>query len=87
MTTPIDVGHWMVAQLEKDSFLYQDETAYSILKEFGDEFVFINPNGNYGIIKPVLAAFNKLTPEVVWSRSERCWRKRAEYDAPGRMQA
>lgn len=58
-----------------------------IQKEFGEQFVYMNDAGNYGIAKPVLAAFNKLTPDVVWSRSERCWRKRAEYDVAGRMQS
>ncbi|MDC7261860.1 MULTISPECIES: DUF6953 family protein [unclassified Shinella] len=86
MTTPSDVATWMVEQLKDKKFLYQEHIVYSIQKEFGDEFVFINGNGNLGITKPVLTVFNKMTPDVVWSRSDRCWRNRASYDKPGRMQ-
>jgi len=87
MTTASDVARWMANQLEAKAYIYQDEIVYSIQKDFGDEFVYLNQNGNYGIVKPVLDAFNKLTPEAIWSRGERCWRKRAEYDRPGRMQS
>lgn len=87
MTTAADVAQWMVSQLEARKFLYQDEIVYSIQREFGDTFVYTNKNGNLAIVKQILDAFNKLTPDVVWSRGERCWRNRASYDAPGRMQS
>lgn len=86
MTTAQDVAVWMVDQLKRQKFLYQETVVYQIKTAFGDDFVFINANGNYGIVKPVLTAFNKLTPDIVWSRGDRCWRERASYDKPGRMQ-
>jgi hypothetical protein len=87
MTTAIDVAKWMVERLEDRRFLYQEDTVYAIKHEFGDDFVYINGNGNLAIVKPVLDAFNKLTPDVVWLRGERCWRKREQYDKPGRQQS
>ena len=54
---------------------------------FGDDFVYINENGNLAIEKKVLNVFRKLTDDsVVWSRGERMWRLREENDEPGRQQ-
>ena len=38
--------------------------------------------------RKVLAAFKKLTGEsIIWERGERLWRKREQYDEPGRLQS
>lgn len=86
-TVPGDVATCMMDRLREDRPLYQDDAAWKIKKQFGDAFVYNNANGNPAIGKDVLKAFRKVTDEdVVWSRSERCWRRRKPKDKPGRQQ-
>ncbi|EJZ22439.1 hypothetical protein NE852_03315 [Rhizobium sp. Pop5] len=85
--TAADVAAWMMERLSADGALYQDVAASEIASKFGEDFVTINAAGNVGIAKPVLTAFNKLSgDDVVWSRGNRYWRKREDYDLPGRQQ-
>jgi hypothetical protein len=87
--SPEEVARWMLQKMEGRPFgLYQDQTVVEIKQRFGEEFTYINANGNVAISKPVLAAFRRLSGDgVVWSRSERCWRRRAMWDRqPGRQQ-
>lgn len=85
--TPQHVAKWMLATLEKDGTLYQDYAVSSIIMDFGEDFSYINENGNQAIHKDVLKAFRKLTENTaVWERGERMWRLRDEFDAPSRMQ-
>jgi uncharacterized protein DUF6953 len=85
--TPEEIAKWMVDALERDDCLYQDTAVYDIAGRFGDEFTYINQNGNLAIDRRVLAAFRHLTEKtVVWERGERVWRKRHEADESGRRQ-
>lgn len=83
--TPEEAAEWMRAELERIHFLNQETVAYR-LQQVAPELIYINENGNLGIDRRVLSAFNAGTPDVVWSRSERHWRKRANYDVPGKRQ-
>lgn len=86
--TAASVAQWMLDELNRVQFLYQEQVVYDIQSRFGDSFVYTNDSGNPAIAKPVLAAFNKLTGDaVVWERGERMWRRRADYDSPGRQQS
>jgi hypothetical protein len=68
-------------------FLYQAVVVHEIALKFGDEFTYINANGNTSVRKDVLSAFRKLSGNaVVWERSERMWRKRQPHDGSGRLQ-
>jgi hypothetical protein len=84
--TPADVARWMLAQVEAEDSLYQDDAAAEIERRFGSAFIYENDNGNPAISRAVLSAFRKISENVVWERSERMWRKREEYDSPGRQQ-
>jgi len=85
--TPEQVAEWMITELERVNFLYQETIAYQIASQFGNELTYYNENGNLAIDAAVLKAFRDLTGDaVVWSRGERMWRKRAAYDRPGRQQ-
>jgi len=67
------VAEWMLTQF-KGRFLYQEEVVWKMKIEFGDDFIYTNDSGNYGIHKKVLAEFRKLTEgNVIWSRGEKCW--------------
>lgn len=86
MTTAANVAEWMVEELRRVRFLYQDVVVTQIRERFGDEFAYINENGNAAIDRAILAEFRKLTgDDVVWERGERLWRFRESYDPPGRM--
>lgn len=86
-TTPKDVAQWMMDELKRVTYLYQETVVYDINSKFGDEFTYINDNGNLAISKKVLAAFRKLNDgDVIWERGEKMWRFRANYDSPGRQQ-
>ena len=85
--TPPQIAEWMYEKLKAEKYLYQEMIVWQIIEEFGESFTTINMNGNPGIHKDVLAAFNKITGNsVVWVRSERYWRAREQYDEPGRSQ-
>jgi hypothetical protein len=85
--TAVEVAKWMMSQILEKGPLYQDNTAWDIKRKFGEKFVYDNQNGNPAIQKNVLDEFRKISgDDVVWSRSERHWRKREPSDVKGRMQ-
>ena len=77
MVTVKSIAEWMLKQLdEKNKYLYQEDVAHKIKQEFGDEFVYLNENGNLAIDKKILKEFRKLTEgKVVWDRGEIAWRR------------
>lgn len=86
MATAEDVAKWMMEQVEQ-RYMYQDTIVYQIRSQFGEQFTYVNENGNLAIGKDVLKAFKKLSGDsVIWERGDRCWRKRRPYDRPGRQQ-
>lgn len=82
------VARWMMEELQRVKYLYQEEAVFEIESKFGSEFVYMNDSGNQAIDKKVLAAFNTLTSDaVVWERRQRMWRLREDSDTPGRLQS
>jgi len=84
MTSPSasDVAAFMLDRLNEDEMLYQEVVVYEIQDKFGDDFVYTNDNGNLGINRTVLSAFRRLTDgKVVWSRGERYWRFKEDFDS------
>lgn len=85
--TPDDVARWMLDELRKVKYLYQETVVYDIQSRFGEEFVYFNDNGNLAISKKVLSSFKQITSDaVIWERGQRLWRFRENYDEPGRQQ-
>ena len=74
----------MSERLAKAGELYQNEVVYEIERRFGDEFVYVNDNGNSAISPAVLGEFRKMTPDAVWIRSQRYWRRREASDEPNK---
>ena len=85
-TSASDVAKFMVEELDKRKYLDQEIIVQKIKKQFGGAFVYINENGNYAIARGVLKEFKKLTPDVVWDRGERAWRRRLKFDTQGKRQ-
>lgn len=87
MPTLDDVAQWMLDKVTKEKMWHQEHAVYAIATKFGNEFTYINDNGNMAISKPVLKAFGKLSKEtVVWSRGGRYWRLRDKHDSPNQRQ-
>jgi hypothetical protein len=81
------IAKWMLEELERVEFLYQETVVFDIASKFGDEFTVINDNGNMAIRRDILSAFRALTGDsVIWERGERMWRKRQAHDEVGRQQ-
>ena len=93
MSSPSDtsaeqVAQWMVEELHRVKFLYQQEAVFAIETKFGAKFFYINDAGNPAIDRKVLASFKRLTGNsVVWERGERVWRLREAYDTHSRQQS
>lgn len=80
-------AQWMFDQIEQCQFLDQGFAAGEIRRRFDKELVYTNDNGNWAISPEVLKRFRKLTgDDVIWERGSRMWRKRKQYDKPGRQQ-
>ena len=83
MPNPKTIAKWMLEELTREETLYQEEVVNDIVSKFGEEFAYINNNGNLAIDKQVLLEFRILTEKtVVWERGERFWRFREDYDNP-----
>lgn len=84
--TPQQAAEWMLAQFEAKRFVYQEEAATHLLHLHDEALAYYDSNGNVCIGKGVLAAFNKLTPNLVYERAAKFWRDRLPSDQPGRQQ-
>ena len=71
------VAEFMISEIVDKWYAHQETTVFDIQNKFGDEFVYINENGNLAISKQVLNEFKKLKEanDIGWDRSERCWTK------------
>jgi hypothetical protein len=77
---------WMLQQYGMKRFLYQEEAASHLLHLHDENLAYYDQNGNVCVGKRVLAAFNKLTPDIVYERAGKFWRDRLSSDQPGRQQ-
>jgi hypothetical protein len=82
------VAQWMFQELTtKPGLMFQEVIVWHIKQHFGDNFTYLNENGNLAIGRDVLREFRKLTKDsVVWDKRERAWRKRDQHDEPSRQQ-
>nr|WP_256585679.1 hypothetical protein [Pseudomonas sp. 02C 26] len=75
----------MLAEIERDACVYQDDVVDYIVRARHEELLIDNADGNQVLGKAILAAFRKLTPDnVVWVKPDRYWRFRVAEDEPGR---
>jgi len=84
--TPQEAAVWMLSQFYAKRFLYQEEAASHLLHLHDERLAYFDASGNVCVSKAVLAAFNNLTPDVVYERAEKFWRDRLPTDQPGRQQ-
>lgn len=83
--TPEEVGAWMLAQVERDGCIYQDDVVDYLVRGKHEDLLLENSDGNQVLGKAVLAAFLKMTEStVVWVKPDRYWRWRVREDEQGR---
>jgi hypothetical protein len=68
--TPETIAQWMAARLEEHKRLYQADVVGDIAATFGDDFTYLNDNGNPAIDKRILRAFRKITQVTPWSGTD-----------------
>jgi len=67
----------MLDQMGASHWLHQEAIAQRIQISFGEEFVYRNKNGKFGLRKAVLVEFKRLTQgQLIWVHSERAWRRK-----------
>ena len=76
----------MLAMLERDGCVYQDDTIDMLAKASAEYLLKENADGNPALGRPVLNEFKKISTEAVWIKPDRYWRWRVEEDEPGREQ-
>ncbi|MEO4110901.1 DUF6953 family protein [Acinetobacter pittii] len=80
-----DVIEWMLANLEKDGCLYQDDVVDYLVKNNQMDFLKENSEGNLVLKLSLNSGFKKKTEEnVVWVKPDRYWRYRVPEDESGR---
>lgn len=79
------VIQWMLANLEKDGCLYQEDVVDYLVKNDLMDPLRENPDGNLVLKLSVNSAFkNQTEHNVVWVKPDRYWRYRVEEDESGR---
>ena len=85
--TTAEVAAWMLSVIQEQGELTQNNAYYLINKQFGSGFTTVTNSGSPSIKGSVLTAFKKISEEnVIWERTDKKWRKREFFDAPGRTQ-
>lgn len=85
MVDAATIARWMLAQIEQETCVYQDNVVDYIINARREDFLIENADGNQVIGKEILAAFRQLTVNtVVWVKPDRYWRFRVPEDELGR---
>ncbi|MDQ0089379.1 hypothetical protein J2T12_002791 [Paenibacillus anaericanus] len=72
--TENDVAEWMVNEIKFKGILSQSDAIAYVKSHFGDEFVFVNEQGNSSLSKEVKKAFRKLhAGKIAWDRDGFFW--------------
>lgn len=80
-----DVTNWMMAQLQNENCLYQQDVVDYLVKNDNEQLLKENADGNLVLSTPVINQFRKVSGDkVVWVKPERYWRYRVNEDEPGR---
>jgi hypothetical protein len=73
-TTEQQVAEWMVNEIKFRGLLRQEEAIAHVRTHFGEQFVFVNENGNASLSKEVKKAFRKLhNGKIAWDRDGFFW--------------
>ncbi|MEK4139698.1 hypothetical protein NST48_01895 [Paenibacillus sp. FSL M7-0547] len=72
--TAQEVAEWMVKEIRFTGTLHQTAEIEYVKENFGEQFVFVNENGNASLSKEVKKAFRKLHGgRIAWDRDGFLW--------------
>ncbi|MNW64072.1 hypothetical protein D3C74_423180 [compost metagenome] len=72
--TAQEVAEWMVKEIRFTGTLHQTAAIEYVKANFGEQFVFVNENGNASLSKDVKKAFRKLhAGRIAWDRDGFLW--------------
>lgn len=72
--TAQEVAEWMVQEIRFTGNLYQAAAIDYVKANFGEQFVYVNENGNVSLDKEVKKAFRKLhRGRIAWDRDSFQW--------------
>lgn len=72
--TAQEVAEWMVKEIKFTGTLRQEDAIEYVKTHFGEQFVFVNENGNSSLSKDVKKAFRKLHGgRIAWDRDGFLW--------------
>lgn len=73
-TTEQQIAEWMVNEIKFRGMLRQEEAIEHVKQHFGEQYIFVNENGNVSLEKDVKKAFRKLHKgRVAWDRDGFFW--------------
>ncbi|GMK47990.1 DUF6953 family protein [Paenibacillus glycanilyticus] len=73
-TTEQQIAEWMVNEIKFRGMLRQEEAIEHVKQHFGEQYIFVNENGNVSLEKEVKKAFRKLHKgRVAWDRDGFFW--------------
>lgn len=68
------IAEWMVGEIKFKGTLHQADAIDYVKSQFGEQFVYVNENGNPSLSKEVKKAFRKLHKgRVAWDRDGFFW--------------
>ncbi|WP_165921181.1 DUF6953 family protein [Paenibacillus albiflavus] len=72
--TAQEVAEWMLQELKSAGILYQSNAVDYIRTHFGEQFIYVNDNGNQSIDKEVKKLFKKMHGgRAAWERDGFFW--------------
>ncbi|GLX67214.1 DUF6953 family protein [Paenibacillus glycanilyticus] len=73
-TTEQQIAEWMVHEIKNRGNLRQEEAIAHVKEHFGEQYIFVNENGNASLEKEVKKAFRKLHKgRIAWDRDGFFW--------------
>ncbi len=75
MATVQEVAQWLLEEIYDHELVFQTAAVKRIAAEFGEEFLYLNKNGNLSISRDVLGEFRRIRgDDIEWNDGERSWR-------------
>lgn len=73
-TTEQRIAEWMVNEIKFRGMLRQEEAIEHVKQHFGEQYIFVNENGNASLEKEVKKAFRKQhRGRIAWDRDGFFW--------------
>lgn len=69
-----EIANWMLQEVKEVGILHQEAAVAFILQNYGEQYLYVNENGNQSIDKEVKKLFKKMhRGRVAWDRDGFFW--------------